>query len=134
MSQSSSAADLARRAPRVAALERAIEDHITHTLALDRSVASERDVYMSTAQSIRDQLAERWAATQRAYHESDAKRVYYLSLEFLLGRTLGNALINLGLEGPAAEALEQMGYRLEELAEREPERVAQQIRTWMRDA
>jgi starch phosphorylase len=121
MSQSSSAADLARRAPRVAALERAIEDHNTHTLALDRSVASERDVYMSTAQSIRDQLAERWAATQRAYHESDAKRVYYLSLEFLLGRTLGNALINLGLEGPAAEALEQMGYRLEELAEREPD-------------
>ncbi|MBV9773230.1 MAG: glycogen/starch/alpha-glucan phosphorylase, partial [Gemmatimonadetes bacterium] len=87
----------------------------------DRSVATDRDVYMSAAWTIRDRLAERWAATQQGYQQGDVKRVYYLSLEFLMGRTLGNALINLGLEGETAEALEELGYELEALEEREPD-------------
>jgi starch phosphorylase len=110
-----------RRAARVDALKRAISDHVTYTLARDRARATERDLYVSTALTIRDQLAERWAATQAAYRENDAKRVYYLSLEFLMGRTLGNAMISLGLEGATAEALEQLGYDLEVLQEREPD-------------
>lgn len=110
-----------RRATRVEALKRAIADHVTYTLARERPGATERDVYMSTAWTIRDRVAERWAATQAGYHRDDAKRVYYLSLEFLIGRTLGNALINLGVEGEAAEALEELGYSLEELEEREPD-------------
>ncbi|MDP9348338.1 MAG: glycogen/starch/alpha-glucan phosphorylase [Gemmatimonadota bacterium] len=110
-----------RRAARVDALKRAISEHVTYTLARDRARATERDLYVSTALTIRDQLAERWAATQAAYRENDAKRVYYLSLEFLMGRTLGNAMISLGLEGATAEALEQLGYDLEALQEREPD-------------
>ncbi len=111
--------DSGRRSTRSEALKRAITDHITYTLALDRSTASDRDLYMSTAWSIRDRLAERWAATQQRYQMNDAKRVYYLSLEFLMGRTLGNALINLGLEDATAEALEPLGYHLEEVEEME---------------
>jgi starch phosphorylase len=114
-------ADSGRRAARVETLKHSISDHVTYTLARDRARATERDVYMSTAWSIRDQLAERWASTQAAYRQNDAKRVYYLSLEFLMGRTLGNALINLGLDGPTAEALADLGYQLEELEEREPD-------------
>jgi starch phosphorylase len=76
---------------------------------------------MSSAWTIRDRLAERWASTQRRYHEQDAKRVYYLSLEFLMGRALGNALINLDLTEPTMEALDPLGYRLEELEEMEPD-------------
>jgi glycogen phosphorylase len=110
-----------RRLTRVEALKRDIEGHVRYTLARDAATASERDVYMSTAYSVRDRLAERWAATNARYHARDAKRVYYLSLEFLIGRTLGNAMINLGLEGAAAEALEELGHRLEELQEREPD-------------
>ena len=110
-----------RRTTRVDALKRAIADHLTYTLARDRSAATDRDVYMSTAWTVRDRLAERWAATQAAYDQDDAKRVYYLSLEFLMGRALGNAMINLGLEGETAEALDELGYRLEELREAEPD-------------
>jgi starch phosphorylase len=110
-----------RRAIRIDALKHAITDHVTYTLALDRGTATDRDVYMSTAWSARDQLAERWAATQQRYRQEDVKRVYYLSLEFLMGRTLGNALINLGISSPTAEALEELGYRLEEVEEREPD-------------
>ncbi|MDB4948306.1 MAG: glycogen/starch/alpha-glucan phosphorylase [Gemmatimonadetes bacterium] len=113
--------DPGRRSTRVDALKRAIADHVTYTLARDRSSATARDVYMSTAWTLRDRLAERWAATQSNYERGDVKRVYYLSLEFLMGRTLGNAALNLGLEGATAEALEELGYRLEEVEEREPD-------------
>jgi glycogen phosphorylase len=110
-----------RRSSLSESLKHDIVDHITYTLALDRGSASDRDYYMSTAWSIRDRLAERWAATQRRYREQDAKRVYYLSLEFLMGRTLGNALINLGLTSPTAEALDPLGFKLEALEEMEPD-------------
>src|SRR5690606_14951233 len=110
-----------RRATMAESIKHDITDHITYTLALDRGMASDRDFYMSTAWSIRDRLAERWASTQRRYREADAKRVYYLSLEFLMGRALGNALINLELTEAAAEALDPLGYRLEEVEEMEPD-------------
>jgi len=113
--------DTGRRSTRIDALKRAIVDHVTYTLALDQTSANERDVYMSTAWSVRDRLAERWAATQSAYRRDDVKRVYYLSLEFLMGRALGNALINLGLDGATAEAVAELGYDLEVLEEREPD-------------
>ena len=113
--------DDGRRSTKTESLKHDITDHITYTLALDRGSASDRDFYMSTAWSVRDRLAERWASTQRKYRENDAKRVYYLSLEFLMGRTLGNALINLDLSSAAHEALEPLGYRFEELEEREPD-------------
>ncbi|MDQ3555348.1 MAG: glycogen/starch/alpha-glucan phosphorylase, partial [Gemmatimonadota bacterium] len=77
--------------------------------------------YMSTAWMVRDRLAAHWARTQLQRSQAGAKRVYYLSLEFLMGRTLGNALLNLGLENATAEALQEMGIDLEALEEREPD-------------
>jgi starch phosphorylase len=113
--------DAGRRATRVEALKRDIEAHVRHTLARDGASATERDVYMSTALTIRDRLAERWAQTNARYQHRDVKRVYYLSLEFLIGKSLHNALINLGLEGATAEALEELGHTLDEMREREPD-------------
>ncbi|HET8654445.1 MAG TPA: glycogen/starch/alpha-glucan phosphorylase [Longimicrobiaceae bacterium] len=113
--------EVGRRSTRADALKHAISDHITYTLARDRAAASDRDVYLGTAWSIRDRLAERWADTQRRYARDDEKRVYYLSLEFLMGRALGNALLNLDLEDATREALLPLGYRLEELQEMEPD-------------
>lgn len=113
--------DSGRRATRVDSLKRAVQDHVTYTLALDRSDATDRDLYMSTAWTVRDRLAERWAATQLRYKQEDAKRVYYLSLEFLLGRSLGNALINLGIRDDAAEALDDLGLKIEDVLHREPD-------------
>lgn len=60
---------------------------------------------------------ERWIETQQAYYDRDVKRVYYVSLEFLLGRTLSNSLLNLEMEEPARQALEEYGFSLEELQE-----------------
>ena len=69
-----------------------------HALAeLPRHVDSEWEPYVSLALAVRDRMIERWIHTQDAYYEQDAKRVYYMSLEFLMGRTLGNSLVNLGL-------------------------------------
>jgi starch phosphorylase len=107
--------DAGRHSTRVDALKSRISEHLTYTLARDRASATERDVYFSTAWTVRDRLAEKWAATQARYSRQDARRVYYLSLEFLIGRTLGNALLNLGIHDATAEALEELGYDLEEL-------------------
>ena len=68
-----------RRSTRAEMMKRAIVDHVTYTLALEPAEATDRDMFMSTAWAIRDQLAERWAATQRRYERANAKRVYYLS-------------------------------------------------------
>src|SRR5262249_52155310 len=91
-----------------------------YTLAeLPRHVDSRWEPYVALALTVRDRMIERWIRTQDAYYEQDPKRVYYLSLEYLMGRTLGNSLINLGLAGECGRALEDLGYRLEDLREAE---------------
>ena len=110
-----------RQLSRVEALKHAVTNHITHTLARHASSAKPRDFYMSTAWAARDRLSEYWAATQQKYRHEGTKRVYYLSLEFLMGRMLGNALVNLGIDDAMAVALEDLGVQLEELREMEPD-------------
>jgi glycogen phosphorylase len=80
-------------------------------------VDSEWEPYVSLALTVRDRLIERWVRTQEAYYAHDAKRVYYLSLEFLMGRTLANSLLNLGFLDTAAQAMHELGYELEDLRE-----------------
>jgi glycogen phosphorylase len=115
------AVDAGRRKIRVEELEQSITSHITHTLARHVSAAKPRDYYLGAAWSVRDRLAGYWAATQDAYRREGTKRVYYLSLEFLMGRTLGNALINLGMDDTMGVALEELGQQLDELRELEPD-------------
>ncbi len=84
-----------------ASIEAGVRTHLQFTLAeLPEHVDSEWEPYVSLALAVRDRLIERWIQTQDTYYEHDAKRVYYLSLEFLMGRTLGNSLVNLGLVEP----------------------------------
>jgi len=77
--------------------------------------------YKALAVSVRDRLMERWMSTQQAYQQADSKRTYYLSLEFLMGRSLGNAMLNLGLTNNAAKGLYDLGLVLEEIVECEPD-------------
>ncbi len=93
--------------------------YFSHTLGWYREGVSSHHVYSSCALALRDRLVERWRRTRRAYDESDCKQAYYLSLEFLMGRALGNALLNLDLETAGAEALRNLGLELEELQELE---------------
>lgn len=100
-------------------LKQSFIDHIEYSLAKDEYSATQRDRYRALALTVRDRLIERWIETQQTYYNKDAKRVYYLSLEFLIGRTLGNAIVNLQIEKPLAKAMHELGYSLEELAEEE---------------
>jgi starch phosphorylase len=113
--------DAGRRATRVETLKHAIESHVRQTLARESAAATPRDIYISTAMAVRDKLAERWASTNARYQHRDVKRVYYLSLEFLIGKSLHNAITNLGLDGATAEALEELGHKLDTVRDLEPD-------------
>jgi len=101
----------------VRALRAGFAGHLQSSLAKDEYSATAHDRFVSLALAVRDRLIERWIATQQTYYKQDAKRVYYLSLEFLMGRTLGNSLLNLGLTDAAHQALHELGYSLEALRE-----------------
>ena len=101
-------------------LKEGILGHLQYTLAeMPNHVHSDWEPYVALALAVRDRMIARWLKTQDTYYEKDVRRVYYLSLEYLMGRTLGNSLINLGLLDEAAKALHDLGYRLEDLREAE---------------
>jgi starch phosphorylase len=94
--------------------------HLEFTLAEMRDhVDSLWEPYVSVALATRDRLLERWVRSQYRYYREDAKRIYYLSLEFLMGRSLGNSLINLGCLDDCAKAAHDLGWQLDELREAE---------------
>ena len=105
--------------PTVADLQRSFLRHLQYTLVKDKYSATKADLYLALAYAVRDVLVERWLDTQQSYYINDAKRVYYISMEFLVGRTLGNSLINLGIMEEWQTALKQMGIDVEELQEKE---------------
>lgn len=85
----------------------------------DVDTATLHDLYSAVALAIRDRLVGRWHETQRRIRRQGSRKVYYLSLEFLMGRTLLNAAINLDLDASARKLLEEIGVRLERLVEEE---------------
>lgn len=97
----------------------AFANRMKHTVAKDEHTATDFDVYQALAYAVRDRITDRWFETQSAYYVSDAKRVYYLSLEFLLGRALVNNIINLNAQDAYTEAMRRVGYDLEVLQEQE---------------
>jgi len=105
-------------------IKRGFLNHLEFTLAeLPKHVDSDWEPYLSLALAVRDRMIERWIRTQEAYYAHDAKRVYYMSLEFLMGRTMANSLVNLGFIDEAAKAMEDLGYDLEDLAHGPGERL-----------
>lgn len=103
----------------IESLKASIASHLTYSLAKDEYSATRRDMLKSIVMAVRDRLFRRWIKTQQTYYERTAKRVYYLSLEFLIGRSLGNAVINLGLEDEISRAVGRLGYELEALEDEE---------------
>ena len=100
-------------------LKLVVMSHIEHGLGKDPAYSSTFDHYLGLSYTLRDKLMERWVKTQRSYYKRDVKRVYYLSLEFLTGRTLGNSMVNLGIEDKCTRAMESMGQRMEDIREAE---------------
>jgi len=103
----------------VPGITEAFAHRMMYSVAKDQYTARDFDAYRGLAYAVRDRLMERWFRTQDAYYHADAKRVYYLSLEFLLGRALLNNVLSLGALDAHREALERLGYDLEELQEQE---------------
>ena len=110
-----------RTASDVDALRRAFADHLQFSLGKDEHSATARDRYQAVADSVRDRMMRHWLRTQQTYYRSDTKRVYYLSLEFLMGKALENNLINLGLYDNMKAALASLGIDLADLLGQEPD-------------
>ena len=83
--------------------------HLRYSLAKGDTRATERDEYTAFAMAVRDRLVERWISTQEEYARQNTKRVYYMSLEFLIGRLLGNNVINLKADQLCRDALKEYG-------------------------
>lgn len=101
----------------VSNIKKAFNRHLHFSIIKDRNVATDRDYYFALANTVRDHLVSRWIRTQQHYYDKDPKRVYYLSLEFYMGRTLSNTMMNLGIQATVDEALYQLGLDIEELQE-----------------
>ena len=96
-----------------------IRRHIRLTMGRDPNKPNRHACFMGLAHSVRDRLMDRWIRTQRSQYDTLAKRVYYLSLEFLPGRFLMNYLISLKMVDEARRTVEEMGFALDDLEEEE---------------
>src|SRR5579863_7582395 len=99
----------------VAALRRSVVTKLTYAVGRDPIVATDRDWFMATALAVRDHALERWMASTRNNYVAKSKRVYYLSLEFLIGRLLHDSLSNLGLVDRMRAALAELGVDYDRL-------------------
>ena len=117
----SSAFDVDSPARDLPALKRAIANKLLFTVGKDPEAAQPIDWLHAAAYAVRDQLVERWVSTTRAKNAQDVKHVYYLSMEFLMGRTFSNALIALELHATVRQALAELGVDMDAVAELEPD-------------
>ncbi len=97
----------------------ALENHLRYTSFKTKAVSTPRDWYVTAANTVRDHVVERWVHTSESYFDQDPKRVYYLSLEFLIGRMFSNAALNLGIEPEIREGLHALGQDMETIVEME---------------
>jgi starch phosphorylase len=105
--------------PSKEALKTAILNELKYSLARDRKTATKRDWYIATAKAVQQWIMDRLIATMAVHNEKNVRRVYYLSLEFLMGRLLSNNLINAGVYKEAEEALMELGLDIEEIRNEE---------------
>src|SRR5450830_537221 len=105
----------------VESLRHSVANHLLYTVGKDPVAASKRDWLYALSAAVRDRLVERWMDSTRRQYKQNVKRIYYLSMEFLPGRMLSNALIALGLYDECNDALRQLGLDFDELAELEPD-------------
>ncbi|MGD7652339.1 MAG: glycogen/starch/alpha-glucan phosphorylase [Verrucomicrobiales bacterium] len=101
--------------PTVQEVKQSILRHLRYTIARDPSTASKRDWWMATAHAANDYILDRMIETQAAHSEKKVRRLYYLSLEFLMGRMFTNNLHNIRIHDQAGEALKELGHDIEDI-------------------
>ncbi|HLG16491.1 MAG TPA: glycogen/starch/alpha-glucan phosphorylase [Blastocatellia bacterium] len=104
-----------------AALQDSIHRYVRYTLGKRRDELSLRDLFLAVTLTVRERLLDAMIDTEERYQRADAKRLYYLSMEFLMGRSLENNLSNLGLLDLCRETIARMGYDLDQVMESEPD-------------
>src|SRR5262249_20738925 len=109
------------RARETAAFRDAILAKLTYGLGKDRPSAQLRDWYAATVYALRDRIIDQWMATTRRVYAEKRKRVYFLSVEFLIGRLLYDTLCNLSAVATTREALAELGINLDEVRDMEPD-------------
>ena len=105
----------------MASLQESIERHARYSLGKHWRNLSPRGQFDAVALAVRDLMVDRMLETEEQYVRGDTKRLYYLSIEFLMGQSLGNSLLNLGIRNSCQEALRNLGVGLEEVEESEPD-------------
>src|SRR6187551_2990774 len=95
--------------PKLTPVKQALQNHLVFSCFKTDQVATPRDWYHAAAFTVRDHVVERWVETSNRYYVQDPKRIYYLSLEFLIGRMLSNAALNLGIHTELSEGLGALG-------------------------
>ena len=96
-------------------------EHLEYTLVKDKKSVTTEDTYKALALAVRDKLVHNYLRTKNEYEKQGVKKVYYLSMEFLMGRLLSNTLMNLFEYKKSSEILEQLGYDLSMISEQEPD-------------
>lgn len=103
------------------AFKKSVKDNVKFLYRKTIEEATQEQIFQAVSYSVKDVIIDNWLATQKAYDEQDPKIVYYMSMEFLMGRALGNNLINLCAYGEVKETLEELGFDLNCIEDQEPD-------------
>lgn len=106
-------------APKLTPIDQALQNHLIFSSFKTSDAATPRDWYDAASYTVRDHVVERWVKTTDSYYRDNPKRVYYLSLEFLIGRMLSNSALNLGINDELKDGLASLGLDLENTVEME---------------
>ena len=103
------------------AFKQSVETNLKALYRKNLSEATQQQIFQAVCYSIKEEIVDNWMATHRAYNENDSKIVYYMSMEFLMGRALGNNLINLTFYDEVKEVLEELGCDINVIEDEEPD-------------
>ena len=103
------------------AFKQSVKDNVKFLYRKTLEEATQEQIFQAVSYTVKDVIIDNWLETQNAYDEQDPKVLYYMSMEFLMGRALGNNLINLGAYGEVQEALKELGLDLNCLEDQEPD-------------
>ena len=100
---------------------KAVTENVKTMYRKNLKEASQQEIFQAVSLAVKDVVMDEWMATQQAMEKDDPKTLYYMSMEFLMGRALGNNLINLGAYTEVKEALEEIGLNLSVIEDQEPD-------------
>ena len=103
------------------AFKKSVKENVKFLYRKKLEEATQEQIFQAVSYTVKDVIIDNWLETQNAYKEQDPKIVYYMSMEFLMGRALGNNLINLTAYKEVKEALDELGLDLNVIEDQEPD-------------